>query len=293
MSKCIVNTLFLSLFSACLFSMDNVPTLQIGTPFMRLERQDEQTAVQCASKTYKMPSNNLKVTLLSGMHAARPDFYKRHTKIMDGATLVLFENKGADKQGLLWMSQPIVQRHEKLNFYVLIARAHNLAYQLESIDYHKAQFLLADYSFDKAIPNPEKHLKEIRELIEERSQTFSEKAAEQGYEDGFEYFVNLQIESAKKQPLKFIAAEIINASQNVEEFLKERCSPQQFEFEYTNRNKIVLDLFAQQEAVLNAVTDAHVVIYYGGAHMSYFEKQLVEKYGLTLEAEEWITALLY
>ncbi len=79
----------------------------------------------------------------------------------------------------------------------------------------------------------------------------------------------------------------------MEEFIKANAPAGAFEMEYTNRNKIALTKFDEQVSKSNPNAKSHIAIYYGAGHMPYFEKQLSEKYGLEITAEEWITAFSY
>lgn len=215
----------LSFLSISAFSMDSNTASKLGAPFLRVINGEEQGELQYASKTYRQPSSNLKVTLLSGMHFAKSEFYKRHTEILDRTDLVLYEGKGWDKKGFLWENQPEIKKHKKLEFYVVSAQAYGLAYQFDALDYQKTHFVLADYTFEEECPNPTNTLKEIKEFIAERSKKYEKEAIEHGYEDGFDYFVKLQIERRKAQPLSELASIFARACQNTEEFIKKEASP--------------------------------------------------------------------
>ncbi len=66
-----------------------------------------------------------------------------------------------------------------------------------------------------------------------------------------------------------------------------------YEEEFVARNAIVLSKFKEQSADVNQINPKHIVIFYGAAHMPYFEAQLCEKYTLEFQSEEWVEAVTY
>lgn len=291
MIKIILSSLTILIYSCFAFSMESTSG-ETGKSFVRLVPAGEKTALQLSSKTYENSTNSLKVTLLSAAHFAEPEFYKRHEEIIDRATIVLYEGKGLDKKGFDWRNQPIIKQHERLDSYTLIAKAYDLVCQLSNINYQRNNFVLADYSFDEVMKTPDTFLEEVNTFIEDLKQKYAKEAAENNFSDGFEYFIDLQIKKIKTDtPLQFIATTLLEASQNTEEYLQKNISAEMFEKEFINRNKIVLEEFAKQMTHLQETR--HLVIYYGGGHMSYFEEQLCKKYGLSMTSEEWLTAFSY
>lgn len=265
---------------------------ETSNSFVRLVSAGEKTALQLGSKTYENPANSLKVTLLSAIHIAEPEFYKRHEEIIDEASFALYEGKGLDKKGFEWRNQPIINQHERLETYMLLAKAYDLVCQFNNINYQRNNFVLADYSFDEVIKQPDNFLVEVNMSIEGLKEKYTKEAEENNFSDGFEYFVDLQTKKIKTDaPLKFIATTVLEASQNTEEYLQKNMPPEWFEKEFTNRNRIVLEKFAQK--LMHSQAPTHIVIYYGSGHMSYFEAQLCKKHDLSLTSEEWITAFSY
>lgn len=290
MIKTINITLIAFIYSVLTMAMDDAPAYSNG-PFVRLAADGDKTALQVARKTYK--NGSLKVTLLSAAHFAQPAFYARHKEILDQASVVLYEGKGLDKKGFLFRQQPIIKKHEQVDNFAVLSKAFNLSLQLDSIDYQKSIFILADYSFDEEIKDPDALLSEISQFIEEKNKEYDKKAAEFGLADGFEYFVDSEIKKTKANvSLEKLSMELMKASKNSAEFLQQQW-PEAFEKEYTKRNQIVLQKFAEQIPQLSAQATSHVVIYYGAAHMPYFEQELGKTYGLQLESEEWISVFSY
>lgn len=289
--KFLLKILFLALFSLSAFSMDTM--LQIGQPFIRLTKSSQQTDLMLASRTYRLPSSNLKVTLLSAMHFAKSEFYKKHNEILNQATIVLYEGKGLDKKWFAWNELSEIKKYSKLNCYKLCSQAYNLAYQLESINYRQSHFILADYSFDEEYPNPDNILKQIKEFMAELDEKYSKEAIGNEFEDGFSYFVNLQVENQKKQPFSATADMLFECGKNPEEILQKDIPAELYDKEYTKRNQIILAKFAEEMAKIKANSASKIVIYYGAGHLSYIEQELCKQYGLVFESNDWLSAVSY
>ena len=100
------------------------------------------------------------------------------------------------------------------------------------------------------------------------------------------------MDKKKKKSLADVVQIIMRSLENIESTLKKTFGVAGLEKEFTNRNAIVLNKFAQYMATIPEDSSAYAIIYYGAGHMPFLEEELCTKYNLTLEAEEWITAIV-
>lgn len=76
----------------------NMQSPQPHPQFFRLINVDEKTAFQLAHKIYRNSETGLTISLLSGQHFAKKEFYDRHVEIMKASTHALYEGKGLAKR---------------------------------------------------------------------------------------------------------------------------------------------------------------------------------------------------
>lgn len=146
--------------------MDNQSGLKMSSDFMRLTDKEGQRSFQLASKTYSDPRGKIRVVLLSAIHFAQCEFYKRQGEILSQADAVFYEGKGLDKLGLEWEMQPLIKTFNKCQLYSVIAKAYDLHSQLQAIEYEQNNFIHDDYSFDEEAIDRVGKLSEINECID-------------------------------------------------------------------------------------------------------------------------------
>lgn len=260
--------------------------------YVNLIDDGKELTLKLAKRTFTKPSKKLKVTLLSAIHFAQAPLYKTHNQILSKANIVLYEGKGFDKPGLKWLKDhPETAIYERLQRDYLTATAYGLSIQAKEINYQQDHFVHADEPFSKVISNPKQHLVNIQQTIKSFNSIFENEALVYRFKNGFDYVVDQTIRDIQKTPLKLRLKDMVKGLENFKKTSKD-ISPAFYESEVIKRNAIVLQRLAEQMEIVDEDKEIEIVIYYGAAHMPCFEKELREKYGMTLESEEWLTAIV-
>lgn len=147
--------------------------------------------------------------------------------------------------------------------------------------------------FEEEISGPDAFLRAAREFIQTQNAAFSSLAAEQGFENGYDCYVNQLIQTFKETPLADLVKNglpFLADADSVETIMK-CCGA--YEKEYVARNTIVMNKVAALSGDVSQVNPKHLVINYGVGHMYFFEAELCKIYGLELVEEEWITAVIF
>lgn len=260
-----------------------------GEPFLRIVEDGDYARLELASKTYSNPAQGLTVTLLAAIHFAQDQFYERQMEIARQSSCTLYEGKGLDKIGIEWNCQPLPAKVNRSHHFSIIAKSYNLSLQLEKIDHSYVNFVHADFSFQEECPKLEERLRDFAEFIEHYNNKYDEQGKKSELNDGYEYYINIQINNQKQIPLKSLIESLEKQTNNIETLLKEQ-GEDFYSREFMQRNNIVLDKFAQQAAMATPENPKHIIIFYGAGHMPYFEAELRQKYNLRFQSEEWISS---
>jgi hypothetical protein len=260
---------------------------------MRYREPDESGGGLDVAVTYYVhPGGGPRVDLVGAVHIADPAFFRRAQKLLDAATVVLYEGvKAADATAAEFEKatdepNPVRELQQKL------AKWFGLAFQLEAIDYTRENFVHADLTAE-----------EFLGLAKPGSGT-DEKPASAG-----EAAEGLMGQVGAVAKLLKLAGPLIDLLMGQEESagplrksLKKQfaralgtmdvqgalgaISPEAAALLLTKRNAVVIKrLLEQRETV-----EGSIAVFYGAAHLTGIEKALVEKHGYRRAGARWIRA---
>jgi hypothetical protein len=226
----------------------------------------------------------VRVDLIAAIHIADPSYYQMLMRVFDIYDAVLYElvapkDTKPDRSG---RADSIVSR-----FQMGLCKVMNLAFQLDSIDYTRPNFVHADLS-----------PREFARIMDERGETFW---------SIFMRFFNAQFQAMQKgmgqhlagpavidalrskdssRRLKFLLAQEIEHMENLFAHMDSGKEEGQGSILVGERNKAAIEVLKAEIKK----GGKKFAIFYGGGHMPDMESRLQRELGFRKKNQEWITA---
>ncbi len=260
--------------------------LATAARFMRVTHDDKQKplALQTAVKRYGSPGDDaLSVDLIAAVHVADAEYYDRLNREFEKYDALLYEL--VKPPGAKPSRQALQANRSTLSsLQTMLKDVLQLEFQLEQIDYDKANFVHADMSpkqFSQSMKKKgESPLTIFLQLLKaSAAQQFTRKAPPP---DTAVILAALLDRKRGAPVLKRIVADELSEA----DVMLEALNGEQGSTLITERNKVALDVLDEQIRA----GKKRIGIFYGSGHMLDMEKRLTERFGLTLKETRWITA---
>lgn len=254
--------------------------------FIRVQRDDSEQplSMDTAVVTYKAEGDkhrDVVVDLIGAVHVADADYYQQLNKLFESYDVLLYElvapegtrvPKGGRKEG----GSAIGSLQGGLKSVL------DLEFQLEQIDYTKANFVHADMSpeeFAKSMKDRGESIFQI--ILKAMGQSAAQQASGRGGISDFDLLLALMAKDRAFRLKRIMAQQFENMETAVSIFEGEEGSTI-----ITERNKKCLEVLQKE------IDKGHkrIGIFYGAGHLPDMEQRLSDDFGLKRAAETWLVA---
>lgn len=254
----------------CFISILLIPGSEIPdnptSDFIRKRITKESTLLETAITTYQ--KNDQKITLIGTIHIAEESYYTNLQKKFTSYDLVLFEMIGGDTPKALESLRKTNSDHPNYQ----IAKALQLVEQTQLLNYFAPNFRHADLTYS-----------EYQDLINETDKTGQ--LLDQKITIPDDLTAQLLKKDLETSDLSVAKNRLITIFAKLDNTLAEReaIAPSIL---LTARNQ---KAFATLESILATEKPKHPALFFGAAHLSYFEKE-IQKMGYKKTKQQWLVA---
>jgi hypothetical protein len=120
-----------------------------GDRFLRFVGEGPDAGMQVGIVSYVKPGAP-RVDLVGAVHAAEKAYFEEIQRVLDRSDLVLYEMvKGKDQEPWAKTDAPAAERSAIAEFQATLARAFDLVFQMDAIDYRRRRFVHADMTSEE------------------------------------------------------------------------------------------------------------------------------------------------
>jgi len=263
-----------------------------GRPdYVRIAEDEKSRRLEVKVAAFTLPDGR-GVDLFGVVHLGDPAYYRDVNQRLEGYDAVLFEligNPSALQKPALPSGDdvPPAGPHPLRGFQKGIGNLFKLTFQLEEVDYTKANFVHADATAGEFARMQSERGESMMKLLLKSLQMSSDPALQEKFKEanniGLADLVMLYYSDKSMQRIKLVFARLLADS---EEFLESKMLEENNAI-IKGRNEVALKKLKE---VLGDPAKKRVAVFYGAGHMPSMERELVGHWGARLAGESWLAA---
>ncbi len=257
-------------------------------PYVRVRRPAEDTFTLAVCVRKFEPAGQGPVVYLTGaIHIGEPAYYAALQKHLDAQSIVLFEGVGLrDPEALAARAK---QRREGEDGYSRLAKALGLVSQMTGIDYRRTHFKNADMTVEELQERLQAKAALEGPAGEEARQAVAQFGLLRSFLSGDNPLMVLGLWALESQPALRTQMRMTLVRTLAQEKMPVAFSASLMETILNDRNAAALKKL--QEALSGQPHAKSIALFYGAAHLSEMEKQLVGEFNYRPAGSRWLTSM--